>query len=41
MGRSISLELSQKFRKFYSELTEYFLQAGNCLHDEEPHHGDN
>ncbi|WP_414755135.1 alpha/beta fold hydrolase [Anabaena sp. CCY 9910] len=29
-------ERSQKFRLYYPELTEYFLQAGHCPHDEVP-----
>lgn len=27
---------SQKFRQYYPQLTEYFLQAGHCPHDEIP-----
>ena len=30
-------ERSQKFRQYYPELTEHFLQAGHCPHDEVPH----
>ncbi|MEH2248227.1 alpha/beta fold hydrolase [Nostoc sp.] len=29
-------ERSQKFRQYYPELTEYFLTAGHCPHDEVP-----
>ncbi|WGV23407.1 alpha/beta fold hydrolase [Halotia branconii] len=29
-------ERSQKFRQYYSELTEHFLKAGHCPHDEVP-----
>ncbi|BAZ49013.1 alpha/beta hydrolase fold protein [Nostoc sp. NIES-4103] len=29
-------ERSQKFRQYYPELTEYFLRAGHCPHDEVP-----
>jgi pimeloyl-ACP methyl ester carboxylesterase len=29
-------ERSQKFRQYYPELTEYFLRAGHCPHDEIP-----
>jgi len=29
-------ERSPKFRKYYPELTEYFLRAGHCPHDEVP-----
>ncbi|MBD2440384.1 alpha/beta fold hydrolase [Nostoc sp. FACHB-110] len=29
-------ERSQKFRQYYPQLTEYFLQAGHCPHDEIP-----
>ncbi len=29
-------ERSEKFRQYYPELTEYFLQAGHCPHDEVP-----
>ncbi|MEA5502797.1 alpha/beta fold hydrolase [Halotia wernerae UHCC 0503] len=29
-------ERSQKFRQYYPELTEYFLKAGHCPHDEVP-----
>lgn len=29
-------ERSQKFRLYYPELTEYFLKAGHCPHDEVP-----
>lgn len=29
-------ERSAKFRQFYPQLTEYFLQAGHCPHDEVP-----
>ncbi|MBH8573986.1 alpha/beta fold hydrolase [Nostocaceae cyanobacterium CENA369] len=31
-----SRERSQKFRKYYPELTEHFLRAGHCPHDEIP-----
>ncbi|MBD6617818.1 alpha/beta fold hydrolase [Komarekiella sp. 'clone 1'] len=30
-------ERSQKFRQYYPELTEHFLTAGHCPHDEVPH----
>jgi pimeloyl-ACP methyl ester carboxylesterase len=30
-------ERSQKFRQFYPQLTEHFLTAGHCPHDEVPH----
>ncbi|MBE9007867.1 alpha/beta fold hydrolase [Fortiea sp. LEGE XX443] len=29
-------ERSQKFRQYYPELTEYFIKAGHCPHDEIP-----
>ncbi|PLZ84882.1 alpha/beta hydrolase [Fischerella thermalis CCMEE 5198] len=29
-------ERSQKFRQYYPQLTEYFLRAGHCPHDEVP-----
>jgi pimeloyl-ACP methyl ester carboxylesterase len=29
-------ERSQKFRLYYPELTEHFLKAGHCPHDEVP-----
>ncbi|MBE9215103.1 alpha/beta fold hydrolase [Plectonema cf. radiosum LEGE 06105] len=29
-------ERSQKFRQYYPQLTEYYLQAGHCPHDEVP-----
>ncbi len=29
-------ERSQKFRQYYPQLSEYFLQAGHCPHDEAP-----
>lgn len=29
-------ESSQKFRQYYPQLSEYFLQAGHCPHDEAP-----
>jgi pimeloyl-ACP methyl ester carboxylesterase len=29
-------ERSKKFRQYYPQLTEYFLQAGHCPHDEVP-----
>ena len=31
-----SRERSKQFRKYYPQLTEYFLKAGHCLHDEVP-----
>ncbi|NJL64202.1 MAG: alpha/beta fold hydrolase [Methylacidiphilales bacterium] len=31
-----SSERSQQFRKYYPQLTEYFLKAGHCPHDEVP-----
>lgn len=27
---------SQQFRQYYPQLTEHFLKAGHCLHDEVP-----
>ncbi|BAZ27621.1 alpha/beta hydrolase fold protein [Cylindrospermum sp. NIES-4074] len=30
-------ERSQKFHQYYPQLTEYFLTAGHCPHDEVPH----
>ncbi|MEA5572191.1 alpha/beta fold hydrolase [Calothrix sp. UHCC 0171] len=30
-------ERSQQFRKYYPQLTEHFLKAGHCPHDEVPH----
>ena len=30
-------ERSQKFRQYYPQLTEYYLKAGHCPHDEVPH----
>lgn len=27
---------SEKFRQYYPQLTEHFLQAGHCPHDEAP-----
>ena len=29
-------ERSQKFHEYYPQLTEYFLTAGHCPHDEIP-----
>jgi pimeloyl-ACP methyl ester carboxylesterase len=29
-------ERSARFRQYYPQLTEYFLQAGHCPHDEVP-----
>jgi len=31
-----SRERGEKFRQFYPNLTEYYLQAGHCPHDEIP-----
>jgi pimeloyl-ACP methyl ester carboxylesterase len=31
-----STERSAKFRKYYPQLTEHFIKAGHCPHDEVP-----